>query len=234
MPFLLAVLGGLRPFSACNTMVPRLFHVFYEVLGLLHKRFALMDHRLFDELALYRAAEAQDLPELRRLVALVDVDAVQAERSFPRGLVDGERFASLVALRRTPLLAAADAGHLEAVQLLLEAQAEVNYQDTAGFSALYLAAGKGVPEVVSYLLEKGAELHARNRSQGRRCESSEAPSRWLYGAAQRGGLWREMHPGAVRGGPLRGVALFGGPRGLEPQEPCGGGAGARGGGRNVS
>ena len=191
-----------------------------------------MGPELFDSLELYRAAQANDLSGLQRLAA-VDVNGVQRERGFVRGLLDAETSVALLALQRTPLLAAAEAGHLEAVQLLLQAQAEVNYQDQAGFHALYLAAGSNVPELVSYLLSQGAELHARNRSRGlvRLRESCSGGYTALHNAVGCGARCIQV---LLEVG-LEGLfLLLGGPRGLEPQEPCGGGAGACGGGRKMS
>mmetsp|Transcript_16356 Transcript_16356/g.38722 ORF Transcript_16356/g.38722 Transcript_16356/m.38722 type:complete len:468 (-) Transcript_16356:63-1466(-) len=134
------------------------------VLGLVNKRFALMDGRqLSDQLILYKAAETNDAAAIARFVG--DLNAVQKVERFPRGLLDEAESFAIVSLQRTPLLAAAEAGHEEAVHLLVNAKADVNYQDTSGFHALYLAAGaaQGL-EAVKLLLENRADVHLRNKS----------------------------------------------------------------------
>ncbi|CAJ1348684.1 unnamed protein product [Effrenium voratum] len=162
-----AVSMNLTDFEAifCQHLEEKFRDIYHlTVLGLLHKRFALMDGRLlWDQVRVFKAAESNDTQEISRLVQHVDVNAVQKEMKFPQGWLEEDEYFSMVSLRRTPLLAAAEAGHLEAVQLLVKAKAEVNVQDTSGFHALYLAAGAG-PEVVSFLLEQGSEVNLRNQS----------------------------------------------------------------------
>merc|ERR1719181_1717343 len=54
---------------------------------------------------------------------------------------------------------AAGGGNFEGVKLLVEAGADVNSQDTVhGTTVLMLACAAAVPEVVEYLLEKGADI----------------------------------------------------------------------------
>ena len=62
-----------------------------------------------------------------------------------------------------PLGIAAQEGHTQTVQRLLEARVRVNYQDTKviyvsqnGSTALLVAGGKGHSEVVKLLLQAGA------------------------------------------------------------------------------
>ncbi|CAK8995609.1 Cortactin-binding protein 2 (CortBP2) [Durusdinium trenchii] len=152
--------------SFCQSLENKFREIYHlTVLGLINKRFALMDGRaVWNQLQFFKAAEVNDTNEITRLLKEVDVNAVQKEIRFPQGVLDEDSYFSVVTLQRTPLLAAAEAGRLEAVQLLVRAKAEVNYQDTSGFHALYLAAGSGVPEVVSCLLLQNADLHLRNRS----------------------------------------------------------------------
>lgn len=66
----------------------------------------------------------------------------------------GEFFAS-------PLASAVE--DLEMVKLLIASGAEVNQKNFRGATALMIAAGAGTPSVVRYLLEKGADLNARDR-----------------------------------------------------------------------
>ena len=52
---------------------------------------------------------------------------------------------------------------LEMVRLLIASGAEVNQKNFRGATALMVAAGAGTPSVVRYLLEKGADVKARDR-----------------------------------------------------------------------
>ncbi len=63
---------------------------------------------------------------------------------------------------RTALMAAARAGRVEAVKLLLAHDAEVNAADSPKETALVKAAYCGHAEVVGILLEHGADIHARD------------------------------------------------------------------------
>lgn len=66
---------------------------------------------------------------------------------------------------KTPLMAAAGRGDLEAVRALLATGADVNAADAHGFTALYHACyngdeDRGYPEVVQALLDAGADKEA--------------------------------------------------------------------------
>lgn len=56
----------------------------------------------------------------------------------------------------TPLIAAAEGGHLDVVHLLVDAGADVNRSDASGFTALMGAARLGHSKIVKFLLERGA------------------------------------------------------------------------------
>ncbi|MGH8056504.1 MAG: ankyrin repeat domain-containing protein [Candidatus Entotheonellia bacterium] len=60
----------------------------------------------------------------------------------------------------TPLLAAAEAGHLQVVRLLVDAGADVNRADATGFTPLMGAVGAGHRKMVAYLLQRGARPDA--------------------------------------------------------------------------
>lgn len=65
-----------------------------------------------------------------------------------------------------PLFAAARAGHLEAVRVLLDAGLSVDYKDGADDTALISAVQGGQEEVVGFLLARGADVNARNKDGG--------------------------------------------------------------------
>ncbi len=76
-------------------------------------------------------------------------------RSFPvstSGLVDVEGV--------TPLIAAAEGGHIQVVRMLVDAGAEVNRADAGGFTPLMGAARTGHAGLVKFLLERGANPEA--------------------------------------------------------------------------
>lgn len=60
----------------------------------------------------------------------------------------------------TPLLFAARAGDLESAKMLVAAGADVNEADAWGISTTVLAAHAGFPDVVAFLLDKGADPNA--------------------------------------------------------------------------
>jgi hypothetical protein len=64
----------------------------------------------------------------------------------------------------TALIQAAQNGHLDVVELLLENGASVDHTNCNGTSALFLAAQNGIPEIVQLLLEKGATADLANNS----------------------------------------------------------------------
>ena len=56
----------------------------------------------------------------------------------------------------TPLMKAAEKGHAVTAKRLIQAGANLNAEDIAGFSALLLAVYKGRQDIVRLLLESGA------------------------------------------------------------------------------
>ncbi len=66
------------------------------------------------------------------------------------------------AIGYTPLLIAAENGHCEIVELLLQKGAEVNHQDRNGYSALMFAAFLGHEKMVEVLLNAGAQVNDKN------------------------------------------------------------------------
>ena len=90
---------------------------------------------------LLEAAEAGDTKQVRELLTAhpdwVDVEDEEGE---------------------TSLMEAAEDGHLEIVELLLKAGANINHQDHSGETALMEAAQESKIECVKLLLEKGAAV----------------------------------------------------------------------------
>lgn len=60
--------------------------------------------------------------------------------------------------RWTPMMVAAFEGHVEAVGVLVEAGASLDFEDLDGFTAVHLAAGRRHWEVVVLLAERGADF----------------------------------------------------------------------------
>ena len=73
-------------------------------------------------------------------------------------------------LGRTPLMAAAQGGHVKAIRALLAAGANVNAADSQGWTALMAAAAEGHTDAVKILLNAGARTDAANRSGSNICQ----------------------------------------------------------------
>ncbi len=66
----------------------------------------------------------------------------------------------------TALWWACQEGHFEIVKLLVSRGAKVNVQDEDGFTPLQQAVGDNHPDLVSFLIESGAELDSRAHADG--------------------------------------------------------------------
>ena len=64
----------------------------------------------------------------------------------------------------TPLMYAAESGHVDIVRLLLDHGANIHSKNDCGNTALHRAAFNGHDEVVKLLIERGANLHVRNQN----------------------------------------------------------------------
>lgn len=127
----------------CQTLEMQFRSIYHlTVLGLMNKKYALMDGIEWAGMAqLYKAAQANDTDGMNSFLSRVDVNAYPKEAGYCTAGFDEEFKMEFVELGRTALLGAAEAGAVEAMRFLLDAKANVDFQDNAGFSALYLAAG---------------------------------------------------------------------------------------------
>jgi ankyrin repeat protein len=62
----------------------------------------------------------------------------------------------------TPLITAAAFGKTEAAKILIEAGADLNYQNADGSTALHTAAAFDKPEIVKMLIDAGADVNIQN------------------------------------------------------------------------
>ena len=65
----------------------------------------------------------------------------------------------------TPLIIAAQQGHLEILQKLIAANVEVNHQDALGYTALFFACKTGNLQIATELINAGADVNLQNSAQ---------------------------------------------------------------------
>jgi ankyrin repeat protein len=75
---------------------------------------------------------------------------------------------------KTPLFVAAEQGHQEVVEMMLEKSSDINAQSGRHGNALYAASVEGRKEVVTLLLEKGADVNAQGRQYGNALQAASA------------------------------------------------------------
>lgn len=103
---------------------------------------------------LMSAIKKNNLKEVEYLIANgADVNAIQ-----------GHNYRKLKKFGETALHIAAEKGHTEIVELLLDNYAYVNVADKYRSTALHVAAKGGHKEVVELLLDKGANFNATNKN----------------------------------------------------------------------
>lgn len=95
---------------------------------------------------LTKSAQDGDVDEVRRLLA----------EGVPVDVIDNGRF------NATPLQVAAGAGHVEVVQILLDAGANVNHVDNDGFSPVTAAGKAGRWPVVRLLAQHGGDFYQKD------------------------------------------------------------------------
>lgn len=62
----------------------------------------------------------------------------------------------------TPLISASYGGHVDIINLLLDAGADIEKKGNDGYSPLFIAASKGYYEAVKILCSRGADVHSQN------------------------------------------------------------------------
>merc|ERR1719265_1144799 len=139
----------------CQALEMKFRNIYHlTILGLKYKNYALMDGtQWYSMTALYKAAQQNNTQEMRNYLGGLDLNAYPNELGFVSAGFDPEFKMVFVELGRTALLGAAEEGAVEAMKILLDNKADLNFQDKAGFSALYLAAGSpNAGEAVKFLL----------------------------------------------------------------------------------
>lgn len=108
--------------------------------------------------------------DLHTAVVLNRLDVIQ-------GHIDAEDDLNALEPSRasTPLITAAALGRTEAAKLLIDAGADLNYQNNDGSTALITAAFFCRPEIVQALLDKGADKTVTNNMGRTALQSVEIP-----------------------------------------------------------
>lgn len=155
----------------CKTLEFKFREIYHlTVIGLKNKQYILMEGAgISAQLELFEAAQQNDVTRMDDLLkthTFLDVNYVAKPAWFPKAHLDEEQYFLYVTLARTPLLAAAEEGHTEAMRLLLDKKADVNYRDTSGFTAVYLAAGveDDSEKLVNFLQAWDADISIANNS----------------------------------------------------------------------
>ncbi len=90
-------------------------------------------------------------------------DAIEVMNQINQGVEVNAQ--NLFAGGYTPLMLAAQGGHLDVVQLLIENGADVNARNLAGVTALMEASRGGFDRIVELLLKNGAEVNVKIESK---------------------------------------------------------------------
>ena len=127
-----------------------------------------------------------------------NVEAIKLHISMGRDLEETEPSGG-----STPLITAALFGKTEVVGLLIDAGANVNYQNNDGSTALHSAAFFCHPEIVSLLLKNGVKRELKNNSGATALASVQAPFEvvqdiYLYFANTLGPLGLQIDQGHIK------------------------------------
>jgi len=114
---------------------------------------------------LLRAIRAKNVAEVKDLLKDIDPNCVDAQPDYEVVVKDnGNTWKTLEA--RTPLVAAARAGHLVIGKLLTAAGAKINFHHRNDEPALNAAAENGSLDFVKYLIENGADIDETSNGYG--------------------------------------------------------------------
>ena len=108
--------------------------------------------------------------DIHTAVVTGNLDAVKQHIAAGSNLNERDPFGG-----SSPLISAAVFGKTEAASILMEAGADLNFQNNDGSTALHTAAFFCRPEIVRMLLDKGADKTIRNKYGATAYESVAAP-----------------------------------------------------------
>ena len=108
------------------------------------------------------AIHEQNIPTIKALLITADPNCIQPNpKSIGLGIIEDYK-----QVGHTPLVAAARVGNLEIAQLLLEAGANMDFQDVYLQSPLMAAAENGHLDFIEFLVKKGADVNLISENHG--------------------------------------------------------------------
>ena len=118
------------------------------------------------------AQKKEGAPEIDLLTAVItdNVDAVKQHIAVGSDLNEKDPFGG-----SSPLITAAVFNKPEMAKLLIDAGADINFQNNDGSTALISAAFFGRPEIVKMLLDKGADKTIKNKYNTTALDNVTAP-----------------------------------------------------------
>lgn len=97
-------------------------------------------------------------PELLKAASLGDYDKIRS------ALVKGDNPDTVNVQNETPLIIATKGEYFDIVELLLEYNANINWQDSIGNTAIFYSVDKSAYEMVEFLIENKANPNIQNRN----------------------------------------------------------------------